>query len=138
MNIAIASDHAGFKLKEFLSSKLSNVTDLGTDSEQSVDYPDSAKVMAEHLKNNPNTMGILICGSGIGITMAANRFNHIRAALCRDAEDAKMSRLHNNANVLVLGGRVTDQAIALEMTKIFIETKFEGGRHENRINKMGN
>lgn len=138
MKIAIASDHAGFKLKDFLSSKLSNVTDLGTDSEQSVDYPDSAKTMAEHLKANPNTMGILICGSGIGITMAANRFNHVRAALCRDAEDAKMSRLHNNANVLVLGGRVTDQSIALEMTKIFIETKFEGGRHENRINKMGN
>jgi ribose 5-phosphate isomerase B len=138
VNIAIASDHAGFKLKDFLSSKLSNVTDLGTDSEQSVDYPDSAKIMAEHLKANPNTMGILICGSGIGITMAANRFNHVRAALCRDAEDAKMSRLHNNANVLVLGGRVTDQAIALEMIKIFIETKFEGGRHENRINKMGN
>lgn len=138
MNIAIASDHAGFKLKEFLSSKLSNVTDLGTDSEQSVDYPDSAKIMAEHLKANPNTMGILICGSGIGITMAANRFNHVRAALCRDAEDAKMSRLHNDANVLVLGGRVTDQSIALEMTRIFLDTKFEGGRHENRINKMSN
>ena len=138
MNIAIASDHAGFKLKAFLSSKLSNVTDLGTDSEQSVDYPDSAKIMAEHLKANPNTMGILICGSGIGITMAANRFNHVRAALCRDAEDAKMSRLHNDANVLVLGGRVTDQSIALEMTRIFLDTKFEGGRHENRINKMSN
>jgi ribose 5-phosphate isomerase B len=138
VNIAIASDHAGFKLKEFLSSKLSNVTDLGTDSEQSVDYPDSAKIMAEHLKANPNTMGILICGSGIGITMAANRFNHVRAALCRDADDAKMSRLHNDANVLVLGGRVTDQSIALEMTRIFLDTKFEGGRHENRINKMSN
>lgn len=138
MKIAIASDHAGFQLKEFLSSKLSNVTDLGTDSAQSVDYPDSAKIMAEHLKAYPSSVGILICGSGIGITMAANRYSHIRAALCRDVEDAKISRLHNNANVLVLGGRVTDQSIALEMTRIFLDTKFEGGRHENRINKMSN
>ncbi len=138
MNIAIASDHAGFKLKEFLISNLPNAADLGTNSEQSVDYPDSAQTLSEHLKAHPSSIGILICGSGIGITMAANRFSHIRAALCRDVEDAKISRLHNNANVLVLGGRVTDPAIALEMTKIFLETKFEGGRHENRINKMSN
>ncbi len=138
MNIAIASDHAGFKLKDFLISNLRDVTDLGTNSEQSVDYPDSAQTLADHIKAHPTTIGILICGSGIGITMAANRFSHIRAALCRDVEDAKISRLHNNANVLVLGGRVTDQTIALEMTKVFLETKFEGGRHENRINKMSN
>ncbi len=136
MKIAIASDHAGFKLKEFLTSQFPNMLDLGTNSEESVDYPDSAKVISDYLAKNTEDFGILICGSGIGITIAANRFKHIRAALCRDMDDAKMSRLHNNANVMVLGGRVTNQDAALKMVQLFVNTEFEGGRHEKRINKM--
>ncbi len=136
MKIAIASDHAGFKLKEFLISQFPIVVDLGTVSEESVDYPDSAKAMSDYLIENKRDFGILICGSGIGITIAANRFKHVRAALCRNIEDAKMSRLHNNANVIVLGGRVTEQETAHQMVKVFLSTEFEGGRHEKRINKM--
>ncbi len=136
MQIAIASDHAGFKLKEFLTSKIINAIDLGTSSEDSVDYPDYAKLIADHLNKNPDHFGILICGSGIGITMAANRYNHVRAALCRSVEDAQMSRLHNNANVLVLGGRVTDDKLSLDITETFLKTEFEGGRHQKRVDKM--
>lgn len=136
--ICIASDHAGYELKELLKNANSNIQfeDLGAHSQESVDYPDFAKGAANYLKDNPTALGVLICGSGIGISMAANRFSHIRAALCRDAEDAKLSREHNNANILVLGSRQTKEEDAKEILKMFVNTSFEGGRHEKRVNKM--
>lgn len=143
MNIAIASDHAGFNLKKYLIEifKKENIqfSDLGPEnSDISVDYPDYANILAENLKNNPESFGILICGSGVGISIAANRHKHIRAALCFDINIAKLARLHNNANVLCLGARVTDFTYAAEIVKIFLSTKYEGQRHEQRVNKLSN
>lgn len=136
--ILIASDHAGFELKEFLIKELTNlnlsIIDLGcSDSKDSVDYPDFAKKLSKKLKNE---FGILICGSGIGISIAANRFPHIRAALCHNTKLAKLSREHNNANVLCLGARIISNKTALNITKKFLNTKFEGGRHEKRVSKL--
>ncbi len=136
--IFIASDHAGFLLKESIKSDFENLDliDLGTFSEESVDYPDYAAALAGALFEEGEGFGILICGSGIGISIAANRFAHIRAALCREVSDAEVARKHNNANVLVLGGRVTNFKQAGDIVSTFINTKFEGGRHQNRINKL--
>jgi len=136
--ILIASDHAGFSLKKFLSAELSKLgfklTDLGCNSaEKSVDYPDFAHKLGIKLKNE---FGILICGSGIGISIAANRHKNVRAALCHNAKVAKLARLHNDANVLCLGARAIKEKSALAITKAFLSSQFEGGRHERRVAKI--
>ncbi|MBO8143107.1 MAG: ribose 5-phosphate isomerase B [Thermodesulfobacterium sp.] len=136
--IVIASDHAGFylkeKVKEFLQKENHKVIDVGCFSAESVDYPEYGAKAIEKILNKEAEYGILICGTGIGMSIVANRFPGIRAALCHEPFSAKMSRLHNNANVLVLGGRIIGEGIALEIVKTFFETPFEGGRHERRIN----
>ncbi len=137
--ILIASDHAGFKLKEDLKSHLSKnfeVIDLGTNSEDSVDYPDFGTALAKAIENKKAETGVLICGSGIGISIAANRNPAVRAALVYNEEIAKLSRLHNDANVICLGARFTDSATAKKLVDIFLNTGFEGGRHENRVKKL--
>jgi ribose 5-phosphate isomerase B len=138
--IAIASDHGGFELKEVLKADLEEmglaIVDLGCYDTSSVDYPDYANKLAAALQNESATRGILVCGSGIGISIAANRHSHIRAALVHDALTAKLSREHNNANVIVLGGRTTGIEVARDCLKVFLNTKFEGGRHQMRIDKL--
>ncbi|MBM3579582.1 MAG: ribose 5-phosphate isomerase B [Alphaproteobacteria bacterium] len=136
--ILISSDHAGFSLKTFLIKELTKSgfepVDLGCDSaEKSVDYPDYAKALCTKLKDE---FGILICGSGIGISIAANRFPHIRAALCYNSKSAKLARAHNDANVLCLGARVVASKQALMIAKAFLQGKFEGGRHATRVCKI--
>ena len=133
--LAIASDHAGYELKSQLKQSFV-LEDLGSDSTESVDYPDFALRMAEYIKNNPESYGLLVCGSGIGISIAANRFSHIRAALCKTSEDAVLARSHNNANVLVLSGRQTSTEDAKQIITSFLDTEFEGGRHNKRIDKI--
>lgn len=139
--IAIASDHAGFELKTQLKQELERLgfepLDLGADGPASVDYPDFAVKMAQALKAGDATRGVLVCGSGIGISIAANRHPHVRAALCHDHLTAKLSRLHNNANVLCLGGRTTGPDVARDCLQVFLGTEFEGGRHQNRVAKLG-
>jgi len=139
--IYIASDHAGFDLKSFLKESLAKnfeIIDLGCNSaEISVDYPDYAKILCK--KINPNKdFGILICGSGIGVSIAANRFKNIRAALCFDEEVAKLSRLHNDANVLCLGARFLNNQQSLKICQAFLKTNFEKGRHQIRLDKINN
>lgn len=138
--IALASDHGGVELKTLLAQQLEaggfTVLDLGTDGAQSVDYPDFAVAIAQALKHGKAARGVLICGSGIGISIAANRFNHVRAALVHDAYGARMCRLHNDANVLVLGGRTIGPDIAKDCLDIFLSTEFEGGRHARRVAKL--
>ncbi len=138
--ILIASDHAGYNLKaaliKFLTiSKYSNIEDLGCDSsENAVDYPDFAKKMAKKIQNDE--VGILICGSGIGISIAANRFLNIRAALCVNEEMAILSRLHNDANVICFGARMISEGLAIKILQEFLATDFEGKRHKNRVEKI--
>lgn len=138
--IAIANDHAGtalkFRLMQELESLGYTVVNLGTDANDSVDYPDYGHAMAQTLKAGNAERGILICGSGIGISIAANRHAHIRAALCHNVETATLSRQHNDANVLVLGARMVDEATALGCLHAFLNTAFEGGRHQNRVAKL--
>lgn len=136
--LAIASDHAGYPLKEALKEARPEIEwiDLGTHSTESVDYPDYANKLAECIKNNETNRGVLICGSALGISMAANRHSHIRAAVCTDATMAKLTRLHNNANVLCLGQRITGIAVALDCVDIFLSTEYEGGRHDKRVTKL--
>jgi ribose 5-phosphate isomerase B len=138
--ILIANDHAAVALKHSLSEHLSQmghqVSDLGVQSDDSVDYPDLAADLCRKMADDPAQMGVLICGSGIGMSMAANRFNHIRAALCHDVETAQLARAHNNANILVLGARMLDGKTALAIADIFFSTAFEAGRHQRRIDKM--
>lgn len=138
--IALASDHGGVELKTLLAGHLESlgyaVLDLGTDGAQSVDYPDFAVAMAEALKQGTASRGVLMCGSGIGISIAANRFAHVRAALVHDAYGAKMCRMHNDANVLVFGGRTVGPEIAKDCLDIFLSTPFEGGRHARRVAKL--
>ena len=138
--IAIACDHGGIELKDVLVKDLAalgwSVLDLGTDGPESVDYPDFAVKLAETLKSGKAERGILLCGTGIGISIAANRFDHVRAALVHDAFGARMCRQHNDANVLVMGGRTTGPEVARDCLKIFIETEFEGGRHARRVSKL--
>lgn len=139
--IAIASDHAGFELKALLKQELEKLgfaaLDLGTNGPASVDYPDFGNKMAAALKSGEAKRGVLICGSGIGISMAANRHAHVRAALCRDGLSARLSRLHNDANVLCLGARLTGVDVARDCLAVFLGTEFEGGRHQNRVAKLG-
>lgn len=137
--IFIASDHAGFSLKELVVEefKKSDITisDLGCYSTNSVDYPDFAQKLS-HEMTQEDDFGILVCGSGIGISIAANRFNHIRAALCHNVESAKLARAHNNANVICLGARMIQTLEAFDMIKTFLNTEFEDGRHAQRVNKL--
>lgn len=138
--IAIGSDHAGFELKENIKTVLSDlgyeVTDFGTNSTDSVDYPLIAKSLASHVAGKNPPRGILICGTGIGMSIAANKVKGIIAALCSDVESAKLSRQHNNSNVLTLGGRTTDISLAKEIVKTWLETAFEGGRHQRRVQEI--
>tara|TARA_B100001094_G_C17390119_1_gene420887 strand:- start:7 stop:435 length:429 start_codon:yes stop_codon:yes gene_type:complete len=138
--IFLSSDHGGYKLKElvkvFLIKNNYTIEDLGCFSLDAVDYPDYAKILSDKLKTYPNSQGILFCGTGIGISMAANRFTHIRAALCTSIEMASKSRKHNNANVLALGGRVLEENLALDIVDEFLNTDFEAGRHSLRVNKI--
>ena len=137
--VILASDHAGFKLKEnikkFLIKKRKKVLDLGTKNSKSVDYPDFAHSLSKKIKNN-DVFGILVCGSGIGMDMTANKHKNIRAALCYDIKSTKLSRQHNNANVMAIGARLIKKNIALKCVSIFIKTNFEGGRHLRRVNKI--
>ena len=139
-NIILASDHAGFKLKEvikkFLIKKRKKVLDLGTKNTNSVDYPFFAHLLSKKMKKNKNQLGILICGSGIGMDMTANKHKNIRAALCYNLKSTKLSRQHNNANVMAIGARLTKKDVALKCVNTFIKTNFKGGRHLRRINKI--
>ena len=138
--VVIASDHAGFKLKEeikkFLIKKKRKVLDLGTKHKNSVDYPDYAHLLSKKMKKNNNQFGILICGSGIGMVMTANKHKNIRAALCYNTKSTKLSRQHNNANVMTIGARLTKKNIALKCVSTFLRTDFDGGRHLRRIKKI--
>ncbi len=139
-NIAIACDHGGLELKAFLKAELVNdgydVLDLGTDGSQSVDYPDYGYAMAEAIKDGRVEKGVLICGSGIGISIAANRFAEVRAALIHDALSARLCREHNDANVICFGGRLIGSETARDCLRVFLETRFEGGRHIQRVEKL--
>ncbi len=139
--IAIASDHGGFELKTELKKDLMEagytVLDLGSDSLESVDYPDFGYALAGAMKEGKAKLGVLICGSGIGISIAANRHSEIRAALVHDALTARLSRQHNDANVICFGGRTIGPEVARDCLNIFLKTKFEdGGRHSRRVNKL--
>ena len=140
MKISIGADHGGFELKvklaEFLKLSGHTVIDNGTNSADSVDYPDYAKLVAHDILEERADYGVLICGSGIGISIAANRFAGIRAALVTRKEYAELSRAHNNANIIVFGGRFTTIEEAKEYLQIFLSTPFEGGRHEKRVCKI--
>jgi ribose 5-phosphate isomerase B len=139
--IAIASDHGGFELKSILMESLKtkglSVLDLGTDGPQSVDYPDFAKALAVAIRDGKADRGILICGTGIGMSIAANRFRELRAALVHDAFGARLARQHNNANVIVFGGRAIGTEVAKDCLDLFLTTPFEGGRHALRVAKLG-
>ena len=138
--ISLSSDHAGFRLKEsikkFLIKKKFLVLDLGPKDDRSVDYPDYAKKLAKNMISKKSNTGILVCGSGIGMAMSANRFKKIRAAVCYNVKSAKLSRSHNNANIIAIGSRLTNKNLALKLIMIFLRTKFDGGRHKRRINKI--
>ena len=138
--IVVASDHAGFELKEVLKVELEalgmSVEDLGAYSTDAVDYPDMAEALAKVVSADPDRRGLLLCGTGIGASIAANRHRRVRAALCHSAETARMAREHNDANVLVLGGRVTDPDTAKDCLRIFLDTAFGEGRHIRRVAKL--
>ena len=138
--ICIASDHAGFRLKEytkdFLISKNISIIDLGPLNNSSVDYPDFAKKVSSRVKSKKSDIGILICGSGTGMAISANKMRGIRAALCYNLRSARLSRQHNNANIMCLGSRLTNKSSALKLVTAFLQTKFEGGRHLRRIKKI--
>ena len=136
----MGSDHAGYNLKEKLKKMLEEegyeILDRGTHDESSVDYPDYAKAVSEDILNGKADFGILICGTGIGMSMSANRYKGIRAALCSYPKMAELARKHNDANVLVMGGRLVSPTLAKWIADVFFNTEFEGGRHERRIKKM--
>ena len=139
-NVILASDHAGFKLKEeiknFLKKKRKKVLDLGTNNTKSVDYPDFAHLLSREMKTNNNKLGILVCGSGIGMDMTANKHKNVRAALCYNIKSTILSRQHNNANVMAIGARLTRKNVALKCVDAFIKTDFIGGRHLRRVKKI--
>lgn len=138
--IPIASDHAGFALKEFLIGELErrdyHIEDLGTHSEDSVDYPDFIHPLAREVDKGKYEFGIIICGSGQGANMVANKYRNVRSALCWDEEQAELSRRHNNANIIALPGRFLEKHRAALIVETFLNTGFEGGRHERRIEKI--
>ena len=139
-SFVLASDHAGYDLKEQIKFYLENnnfkVKDLGPFNNDSVDYSDYGKLLGGVIKNNNNTLGIAICGSGIGMSIALNRISGVRAALCHNIEVAKLAKNHNDANVLVLGGRFINLDEAINIVDIFFKESFEGGRHKIRVNKL--
>ena len=137
--ILIASDHAGFKLKKQLIpliEKKFKLNDLGPVNDNSVDYPDLALKLSKRISKSKNLFGILICGSGMGVAIAANKVKNVRAALCYSTKNTKLSRLHNNANIITLGSRLTSKKKAIQLINLFLSTKFEGGRHLRRIKKI--
>jgi ribose 5-phosphate isomerase B len=140
--IAIAADHAGYPLKELLKPELEarsfKVRDLGTHSEESVDYPDFGQAVGEAVAGGDAARGVIICGTGIGISIAANRIAGVRAALCHDATTARLAREHNDANVLAMGARLLGPEVAMDCLRAFLDTDFPGGeRHERRVGKLG-
>ena len=139
--LVIASDHAGFELKQELAEELRakgfDVLDLGTNNLDSVDYPDFGIALADAIASGKASRGVLVCGSGIGISIAANRNPAVRAALCHDVTTARLSREHNDANVIVLGARLIGRETASQSLAAFLETPFEGGRHQRRVDKLG-
>lgn len=140
MKIAVAGDHAGpdlrAKIIAHLIEKSHETIDLGADGSASVDYPDYAHKLAAVLASEPQALGILVCGTGVGISIAANRHVHVRAALCHDITTARLSREHNDANVLVLGARVLGEQTVLDCIDVFLQTEFQGGRHAKRVDKI--
>lgn len=140
MKVAVGCDHGGLELKEQIHALLNSlgeeVVDMGTGDSCSVDYPDYGAKVARAISAGEADRGILICGTGIGMSIVANKFPGIRAALCHDAFTARMSRLHNDANILVVGGRVTGREVALDIVNIWLSTSFEGGRHQKRLDKI--
>tara|TARA_B100001123_G_scaffold412672_1_gene510191 strand:- start:2679 stop:3110 length:432 start_codon:yes stop_codon:yes gene_type:complete len=138
--VFLASDHAGFLLKQtivkFLIKRGIKILDLGPKNSNSVDYPDFAHLLARKMKKNKNNFGILICGSGIGMDMTVNKHKNIRAALCYNIRSTKLSRKHNNANVIAIGSRLIKKNLALKCVSAFINTNFEGGRHLRRVKKI--
>ena len=138
--ISLSSDHAGFKLKEIIKKSLIKkkikVMDLGPKSNKSVDYPDYAKKVAKNIINKKSDLGILICGSGTGMAMSANKFKKIRAAVCYNKASTRLSSQHNNANIMALGARLTKKTDAIKLVNVFLNTKFEGGRHLRRVKKV--
>ena len=137
--IFIASDHAGYYLKNSVVTKLSKsqkIIDLGPNSNDSVDYPDYAKKLSKRVASHKGSFGILICGSGMGMAISANKTKNIRAALCYSIKNTKLSRLHNNANIITLGERLINKSKAINLIKVFLRTKFKGGRHLRRVRKI--
>ena len=137
--IFISSDHAGYNLKNKIISyfsKTKKIIDLGPISKDAVDYPDYAKKLSKKVGTTSGSFGILVCGSGMGMSIAANKNKYIRAALCYSKKNTRLSRLHNNANIITLGSRLIDKNKAFNLIKIFLSTRFEGGRHLRRIKKM--
>ena len=138
--ICIASDHGGYNLKEsikdFLIGRNVSIIDLGPFENKRVDYPDYAKKIANRIKVKKSDVGILVCGSGTGMAICANKIKTIRAAVCYNAKSTRLSRQHNNANILALGARLTNKSLSLKLVEIFLKTKFEGGRHLKRIKKI--
>tara|TARA_B100000900_G_C20323664_1_gene611255 strand:+ start:274 stop:711 length:438 start_codon:yes stop_codon:yes gene_type:complete len=138
--VCIASDHAGYKLKEviknFLILKNISIIDLGPNNDGSVDYPDYAKKVSKRIQLKKSEIGILVCGSGTGMAISANKTKKIRAAVCYNLTSTRLSRQHNNANIIALGSRLTKKNTALKLVSIFLETKFEGGRHLRRVKKI--
>ena len=140
MKIAIASDHAGFDLKEKIKEFLTEheVIDYGSENSDSIDYPDTGFEAAKAVSNGDCKRGILICGSGLGMSIVANKVHGIRAALCQTKQFAQLSRLHNNSNILVLSGRFISEYLAKEIIDVWFNTEFEGGRHQKRLDKISN
>ena len=138
MKVGISSDHGGFELKEAIKEKFSDIewVDYGCQGTDSVDYPEFTQKLCKGILNNEVNSGIALCGSGIGASITANRFKGIRAALCHNEFTAEMCRRHNNANVLVMGGRVLENEQAFKMAQIFFDTDFEGGRHQRRLDAI--
>jgi ribose 5-phosphate isomerase B len=138
--LAIAADHAGYDLKAVIAQDLEadghRLLDLGTHEKSSVDYPDFADKLAAALREGRASRGVLICGTGIGISIAANRHRHIRCALCHDSVSARLARAHNDANVIALGARLIGVEVARDAVKVFLATAFEGGRHSGRVAKL--
>ena len=138
--IVIGCDHGGLELKndiiKHLEKRCVEVTDVGTYTSESCNYPDYARALCEKIQNGEFELGILVCGTGIGMSMAANKHNGIRAACCSDTFSARMTRMHNNANVLCLGGRVVGAGLAIDMVDLFVDTEFEGGRHQARVDMI--
>ena len=138
--VCIASDHAGFdlkeKIKDFLINKYVSITDLGPFENKSVDYPDYAKKLANRIKAKKSDVGILVCGSGTGMAISANKIKNIRAAVCYNQKSTRLSRQHNNANIIALGARLTKKSLSLKLVELFLKTKFEGGRHLKRVKKI--